>query len=212
MARHCLQHQQQPSPYSLAAYAAIEMQQPDGKKFRAPEPQALGLTPEHHLSLHARVQDPAARTALIDFVRHELQGSGLDGVVVFGGPPCTKYSNADKQFWIRKERLEQTQVAHADAQTQLQQLLQTQADGGAVPAGQLARARGLVVSTEEAYAASAAAVANHELEVQAADEIVSSFLTLFQEIQQECKKAGNVPCHLVMENPYSSADRALWNR
>jgi hypothetical protein len=122
---------------------------------------------------------------------------------------------ADKQPGIRKEVLKQTQLAHEEAQRQLGQLLQMQADGGAVPAQQAAkidRARRLVVSTEEAYTAAAEAVAKDELDVLAADAVVSSFLSLFQEIQQECQAAGNVPCNLVMENTYSIAERALWNR
>jgi 3-methyladenine DNA glycosylase/8-oxoguanine DNA glycosylase len=119
---------------------------------------------------------------------------------------------ADKQPGIRKEVLKQTQLAHEDAQRQLDQLLQMQADGGAVPAAKVNRARRLVISTEEAYEAAAEAVAKDELDVQAADAVVSSFLQLFQEIQQEFQAAGNVPCHPIMKNPYSIAERALWNR
>jgi hypothetical protein len=207
-----LQSQQEPDAYSVAAYAAIEAQQPNGEKFKAPEPHTLGITPAHHLSLHARVEHTDAQTKLLDFVRRELQGFGLHGVVVFGGPPCTKYSNADKQFRLRQENLFQTELAHDGAERQLDRLLQSQADGDAVPAVKLARARRLLVSTKAAYEAAADAVMKDELEVQAADAVVSSFLQLFKDIQQECKAAGDVPCHLVMENPYSSADRALWNR
>jgi hypothetical protein len=116
---------------------------------------------------------------------------------------------ADKQPGIRKITLTETQLAHDDAE---RQLLQMQADGGAVPAAKIDRARRLVISTEEAYTAAAEAVAKDELDVQAADAVVSSFLQLFEEIRQECQAAGDVPCHLVMKNPYSVAERALWNR
>jgi hypothetical protein len=50
-----LHTQQQPAPYSLAAYAAIEMA--DGERYRAPAPEAMGLTPAHHLDMHAKVDD-----------------------------------------------------------------------------------------------------------------------------------------------------------
>jgi hypothetical protein len=50
-----LQGQQQPAPYSLAAYAAVESEA--GARYRAPAPESMGLTPAHHLDLHAKVED-----------------------------------------------------------------------------------------------------------------------------------------------------------
>jgi hypothetical protein len=57
------QQQQQSAPYSLAAYAAIEIA--DGERYRAPAPEVMGLAPAHHLDLHASVENQNTRV-LVD--------------------------------------------------------------------------------------------------------------------------------------------------
>jgi hypothetical protein len=207
------QQQQSTVPYRLAAYAAVESHRPVGEKYRAPQAEALGLTPFHHLSLRARVEDPAAHSQLVKFVRDELRSSGLDGVVVFGGPPCKKFSQAGSLAEKRQKSLNTAQNRTLQAaQSGLEQLDQSQAAGDAVSAAAVAEAEQLVAAARRVREAAADAVVQHELDVQAAEAMVSSFLKLFQDIKKECRGSGNVPCHLVMENPYSSAKKALWNR
>jgi hypothetical protein len=212
-----LRSQQQPAPYSLAAYAAIEEKQPEGKKYRAPTAESLGLTPEHYLSLHTKVQDADARTELLDLMRTELHTSDLDGVVVFGGPPCEKFSNAGPQPEQRKAALQSAQDALEAAERRLEQLSQSQAAGGASSSAALEGAQRRVAEARSACDAAADAVVRQDdLDVVGAEAVVASFLGLFLDIKEECRKArmptGPVPCHLAMENPYSTADKALWNR
>jgi hypothetical protein len=210
--QHGQQQQQRPAPYSLAAYAAIEAQQPVAEKYRAPAADSLGLTPEHYLSLHAKVEDPAVQEQLLDLMHRELRTGSLHGVVVFGGPPCQKFSKANRQSEQLKAALQTAQDALLAAESELQPLLQSQAAGGSVSAAALAEAQNRVAAAGRVCEAAAHAVVQHELDVQAAEAVVSSFLRLFWGIKQMCMAAGNVPCHLVMENPCSTAEKALWNR
>lgn len=138
--------------------------------------------------------------------------SRLDGVVVFGGPPCKKFSQAGSLAETRQKALNTAQDDLQAAQSELEQLKQSQAAGDAVSAAAVAEAEQLVAAARRAREAAADAVVQHELDVQAAEAMVSSFLKLFQDIKNECRESGNAPCHLVMENPYSSAKKALWNR
>lgn len=206
-----LRSQQQPAPYSLAAYAAIEEKQPEGERYRAPAAESLGLTPEHYLSLHTKVQDADARTELLDLVRTELHTSDLqlDGVVVFGGPPCEKFSNAGPQAEQRKAALQSAQDALEAAERRLEQLSQSQAAGGASSSAALEAFLGAQHRVAEARsacdAAADAVVRQDDLDVVGAEAVVASFLGLFLDIKEECRKAcmptGPVPCHLAMENP-----------
>jgi hypothetical protein len=66
---HTLHAQQQPAPYSLAAYAAVEMA--DGERYRAPAPEAMGLTPAHHLDLHGKVEDSTTQVCSARLVQAE---------------------------------------------------------------------------------------------------------------------------------------------
>lgn len=208
-----LQAQQQQAPYTLAAYAAIEVRQPHGDKYRVPEAAALGLTAEHHLSLHARVEDDAAREKLLSFVRSELKTSRLDAVVMFGGPPCEMYSNAGPQYRKELKALNEAQASYDSALRQLQQLQKpAKAAGEPVLNGGLADAEQRLQQAQQNLESAKAPVVKHKLGVVAADATVASFLSLYQEIQQECKASDQTLCHCVMENPYSSADKALWNR
>lgn len=208
-----LQAQQQQSPYTLAAYAAIEVQPPNGAKYRAPEPAALGLTAEHHLSLPARVEDPAARQELLSFVRSELKNSRPDAVVMFGGPPCDTYSNAWPQYRKELKALNEAQASYDSAFRQLQQLQKpAKAAGKPVLNGGLADAQQHLQQAIQNLERAKAPLMKREVDVEDADAVVSNFLSLCQEIQQECKASGQTPYHRVMENLYSSTDKALWNR
>lgn len=203
----------QPAPYSLAAYAAIEAE--GGQQYRAPEPESLGLAPEHHLDLQGMVQDPAIQAQLLEFVRRELQSSALHEVVVFGGPPCKMYSTANVHRQQRELALRDAQAAVAGAGRHLQDLLQTLATPNLVSAEDIAEAWRRLDNAESALRAceaAADAVRQDEQRVREADAVVSSFLGLFKDIQRECQAACKTPCHLVMENPYSIPDWALWNR
>jgi hypothetical protein len=143
-------------------------------------------------------------------VRSELQGSNLHGVVVFGGPPCKKFCNAAPL--VRQQRdILPTAKANLDAAESRLKLLKV-VGKKVVSAEERAEAESKVAQALRIYRAAADAVAQDDLGLRAAEDVVTSFLKLFQDIQMHCAAAGNVPCHLVMENPYSAADRALWNR
>uniref|UniRef100_A0A383W5P4 Uncharacterized protein n=1 Tax=Tetradesmus obliquus TaxID=3088 RepID=A0A383W5P4_TETOB len=44
------------------------------------------------------------------------------------------------------------------------------------------------------------------------DALASSFITLYRGVQAECMAYGDIPSYMIMENPYSVTNRALWNR
>jgi hypothetical protein len=54
-----------------------------------------------------------------------------------------------------------------------------------------------------------AVAAAYGQELENSDQLVSDFIALFQTIKTA---SGQRPCYLIMENPYSRADRGLWNR
>jgi hypothetical protein len=147
---------------------------------------------------------------LLDFVRRELQSVNLHGVVVFGGPPCDKFSSAGPLFMQQWDILPTARAELENAERRLKMLRVV--GKKVVSAEEREEAENRVAQAQRIYRAAADAVAQDDLEVQTAEGLAASFLKLFQDIQKECQAAGNVPCHLVMENPYSSADRALWNR
>lgn len=204
-----VQPQPQPVPCSLLAYAAIELQ--DGQQYRAPGPEALGLTPLHHLDLHGDVQEPA-QAQLLTFVYQELEAAAIDTVVVFGGPPCKEYSKANAAKKQHKTALMDAQAAFAEAESQLRALQHILASPRPVSAEVIEDTQRRVDNTRSAWQArkkALEAVLMDKAHTRQADAVVSSFLALFNDIQQA---AGNTPCHLVMENPYSDTDKALWNR
>jgi hypothetical protein len=212
-----LHAQQHPAPYSLAAYAAIEAEK--GSECATPAPETLGLTPAHHLSLRpAGVEDDSTRAQLISFVHEQLQESSLDGVVVFARPPCKVYTNANSRVRARNTQRQQALVdaeaACDHAQMQLDELMQSEEADMSVAAlrSAVSAAASRLADAEAARKAAANAVEQGDLELHAADAVVINFLSLFQDVQQACQADGIVPCHLVMENSYSTADRALWNR
>jgi hypothetical protein len=135
------------------------------------------------------------------------------GVVVFGGPPCKKFCNASSHV-LKQRAILPTAKAHLDkAESHLKMLKVVGNLPEKVVSGEeLAEAKSQVAKALQLYRAAANAVAIDDAGLRAAEDLVTSFLNLFQDIQMHCTAAGNVPCHLVMENPYSSADRALWNR
>lgn len=65
---------------------------------------------------------------------------------------------------------------------------------------------------DDAIETAAAEAAQHARNLLASDSLVKSFLGLFKAIEVECQEYGKRHCYLVMENPYSQPDRALWNR
>jgi hypothetical protein len=144
--------------FALAAYAAVELEPQHG----VPTAGDLRLPEERFLNITGSVSDQATHDVLLAFVRARLAQTGnnrrVDGVLVFGGPPCTEYSQAKvvskMDPLVRKRKLE------------------------------------------------------------AADALVASFLRLFKGIEAECSGSagGARPAFLVMENPQSRPDRALWNR
>lgn len=131
------------------------------------------------------------------------------GVVVFGGPPCKKFCNASSQV-LKQRAILPTAKARLDDAERCLSLLKG-VDKKMVSGEKLAEAESKVAEALQIYRAVANAVAKDDAGLRAAEDLVTSFLNLFQDIQMHCTAAG-VPCHLVMENPYSSADRALWNR
>jgi hypothetical protein len=204
------QQQQQLAPYSLAAYAAVELQ--DGQQFKAPEAKSLGLAPTCHLDLHGDVQEPAVQAKLLEFVRKQLKASALDEVVVFGGPPCTEYSNANVHKQKHKKDLKAAQEAFADVAKQLRALRHVLASTRQVSIEMIEDIQCKVDKARSEWQARKTAleeVLKDEEGARQADAVVSSFLKLFKDIQQA---AGNTPCHLVMENPYSATSKALWDR
>lgn len=81
-----------------SAYAAVEL---DPKSInRAPNSSLYGIPDheEHTLLINGSIADPAVHGKLLLFVQRMLRqsadGSGpvIDGVMLFGGPPCTMYS------------------------------------------------------------------------------------------------------------------------
>jgi hypothetical protein len=160
------------------------------------------------------VQDPDIRAQLLEFVRRELDSFTMQHVVVFGGPPCTMYSTANKPRQQREQALRNAKAAVGTAGRELHDLLQTLALAGPVAVDDIAQARQALHSAESigACEAAAGAVKQDEQSVREADAVVASFLALFKAIQRECQAACNTPYHLVMENPYSRSDWALWNR
>lgn len=50
-----------------------------------------------------------------------------------------------------------------------------------------------------------------EAKILESDALVTSFLVMFKRIEAECEGRGK-PCYIIMENPYSTRARALWNR
>jgi hypothetical protein len=133
-------------------------------------------------------------------------------VVVFGGPPCTKFCNAGSLFRPQREVL-LTAKAELEAAEKRWKMLKVVGKSSTVAsAEQRAEAESKVAEAQEIYRAAEAAVAQDDLGVREADGLVSRFLSLFQELQRKCQADGDVPCHLLMENPYSAEDRALWNR
>jgi hypothetical protein len=67
-------------------------------------------------------------------------------------------------------------------------------------------------SIQDAIEAAAAEAAQHAQSLLASDSLVKSFLSLFKAVEVECQEYGKRHCYLVVENPYSQPDRALWNR
>lgn len=205
------QQPQQP-PYHLAAYAAIELE----TKYKAPDPKALNLQADNCLSIHASVSDFAVQAKVLDFVRSKLCDSSLciSAVVVFGGPPCTAYSQARPHLATSKlNQLEESyQQALLDHTAQQRQLLAA----GSMPPAAATKAQKTAAETassiQDAVEAAAAEAAQHARNLMASDSLVKSFLSLFKAIEVECQEFGKRHCYLVMENPYSQPDRALWNR
>jgi hypothetical protein len=186
--------QQPPLPYSLVAYAAIEAK--EGQKYRAPGPEALGLAPKHYLDLHGNVQHLATQGGLLRFVRSGLRSCALDEVVVFGGPPCRAYSNANVHRQQHEQALINANDTLADARGHLHQQLLTGATGSAAGAFEEfeAEARRRLDKAQAAwdvYKTAADAVEKDVLDALEADEVVSDFLALFKDIQRECQAAAH---------------------
>jgi hypothetical protein len=204
------QQPQQPH-YHLAAYAAIELE----PRYKAPDWKALNLQADNCLSIHASVSDFAVQAKVLDFVRSKLCDSSLciSAVVVFGGPPCTAYSQARPHLATSKLQLEESyQQALLDHTAQQRQLLAA----GSTPSAAATKAQKTAAETasriQDAIEAAAAEAAQHARNLKASDSLVKSFLSLFKAIEVECQEYGKRHCYLVMENPYSQPDRALWNR
>jgi hypothetical protein len=163
-------------------------------------------------------------------------GSGaLDAVAVYGGPPCQRYSAAAAdpiRFPLRYKL--------RDAERALHEALKANAaaaaalhDANRQPAAKSKRAAKVWEAQRIAAGEAAAAAREHlaaaqeELSqwetaareeaakdaagLQDSDRLVRSFLHLYKAVEAEAHARG-VPCFVVMENPYSSRDRGLWNR
>lgn len=213
--RHCkaLQEAQQQAPYSIAAYAAVELVQPQGDKYKAPSPTKLNLPAEHCLSLSgADIQDPDVVQQLVQFVRSSLRTASPSAVVVFGGLPCTKYCNAGPHYWRAKAQRDAAWTEYKAAAKQLHLELEA-VESVSLPESQsVADLHQGMIAAEAQLAQAEKALRKFTEDLRTADDLVQSFLDLFKEIEQECKKPREAPCHLAMENPYSCAEKGLWNR
>lgn len=145
----------------------------------------------------------------MNFIKEQLYNSEIDAVLVFGGPPCQSYSqwtNAVDKAATKEEKARMTyQKAISDYSKARKQDLD------------IAAAESIL---EEAHSGWQNAVEDtlatqkrHDTKLLGSDKLVRDFINLFMRIEGECKSLRpECPCFLIMENPKSSENRALWNR
>jgi hypothetical protein len=214
----------------ICAYAGVELLQ-----HRAPTAQEAGVDAAHYLCLGPGAPDgdvasPETQRDVAEFVARRLRLLGVGAVLVIGGPPCQSYSNASNdavkfpaRYALRDadRALRDALAARAAAAAAVEDLCARggvgAAAGDSLSAAEAAarEARKRVEACQHAAAAAAEAAKAEAVEdaakLQGADALVRAFLALAAAVESEARARG-VPCYTVMENPYSSRDRGLWNR
>ncbi|GBF92664.1 hypothetical protein Rsub_05033 [Raphidocelis subcapitata] len=212
----------------VVAYAGVEL---NGQfASNAPKAGAIGVAAADALILGPNgrgggdMNAPETHAAVLEFVVQRLRR--VDAVAVLGGPPCQRYSAASKDTarFPAHYDLQAAEVALFEAlresAAEAARAEAARASDAASPAA--AAAERAASKARERVAACKAEVAKRTAEaweeaaadaagLQDSDRLVRAFLHLYKAVEAEAHARG-VPCFLVMENPYSSRDRGLWNR
>ncbi|GBF92663.1 hypothetical protein Rsub_05032 [Raphidocelis subcapitata] len=221
----------------VVAYAGIELTFAD----KAPGHEEMGIeAAEDYMNLgvgktKGDVTSTEVRSTVVEFVRSRVQA--VDAVAVFGGPPCQSYSAAaadTTRFPARyklcdaEHELFKALKANAAAEAARHDIRSPLSNGGVGKRAEKVLAAKLdaadTAATEARDRVEVSQLRIGELEVaareeaaadaaklQGSDHLVRAFLHLYKAVEAEAHARG-VPCFLVMENPYSSRDRGLWNR
>lgn len=210
------------SKVKVTAYVSIELLEPSQLGLQPFVHQDLGISRESHYlrcqgAKQGDVGSPQVQRRVVEFVQQQLAEGAVDAVVVFGGPPCTEYSNArrrdDKgkvEAEAEKEYLDAI-LAHAQArkasgeavrayETMNRAMLNAdqQEDVTIVAFAELQKKdtaaeheASAIAAREKAAAEASAEAAKGNAALLDSDALVKRFINLYKRIEAECKCYGS---------------------